>query len=100
MGRQWIMSIMSNELVRRLEVLDEKLDKKDVIEVIDKYVQQLKNSEFNWKQSRGIAISALRRFKRKDELRKSKGRPRYKSGKQSLRKRVGKKLTEKLFTNQ
>ena len=41
------MSIMSNELVRRLEVLDEKLDKKDVIEVIDKYVQQLKNSELN-----------------------------------------------------
>ena len=65
MGRQSIMSIMTNELVRRLQVLDEKLDKQEITGVIDKYVQQLRNSEFNWKQSRDIGISAIRGYTRK-----------------------------------
>ena len=37
MGRQALMSIMSNELVRRLEVLGE-LDQNEVDSIIDKYV--------------------------------------------------------------
>ena len=37
MGRHSIMNIMSNELIRRLEVLDENLEKKEILSVIDKY---------------------------------------------------------------
>ena len=87
---------MVNELVRRLEVLDEKLDKKEILEVIEKYIQQLKNSEFNWKQIRDIVISALKGFNRKENIRKEKKRKRYRTGKESLETRVEKKLTEKL----
>ena len=95
MSRQSIMSIMSNELVRRLQVLDESLEKKEVIEVIDKYVPQLKNSEYNWKQSRDIVVSALKGFQRKEMIRKAEKKPKFRTGKQSLKARVDKKLTEK-----
>ena len=89
------MSIMTYELVRRLQVLHEKLDKSEVISVIDKYVQQLCNSEFNWKQIRDKIVSALKGYSRKEKLRKLKNRGRYRSGKESLRTRVDKKLNEK-----
>ena len=95
MGRQAVMSIMTNELTRRLQVLDERLDKNEVIEVIDKYVQQLKNSGFNWKQTRDIVVSSIKGHVRKEKLRRNKNRPRYRTGKQSLEARVSKKLNEK-----
>ena len=60
MDRQEIMAIMTDELTRRLQVIDEKLDRKEVIEIIDKYVQQLKNSGFNWKQMRDIVVISIR----------------------------------------
>ena len=59
MGRQSIMSIMSNELMRRLQVIDDKLDLEETINVTEKYVQQLVNSDYNWKQIRDICTSAL-----------------------------------------
>ena len=60
MDRQEIMAIMTDELTRRLQVIDEKLDRKEVIEIIDKYVQQLKKSGFNWKQMRDIVVISIR----------------------------------------
>ena len=95
MGRQAVMSIMTNELTRRLQVLDEKLVKTEVIAVIDKYVQQLKKCGFNWKQTRDIVVSSIKGRERKEKLRKKKNIPRYRTGKQSLDARVSKKLTEK-----
>jgi len=74
------MSIMTNELVRRLQVIDEKLEKKEKIEIVEKYVQQLKNSEYNWKQIRDIVISGKKGFKRKEALRKLRNKPRYRTG--------------------
>ena len=47
MGRTSIMSIMTNELMRRLLVLDEGLDISEKIEVVEKYTRQLVNSEYN-----------------------------------------------------
>ena len=91
MGRQSILSIMTNKLVRRLQVLDESLDMKETLEIIDKNVQQLCNSEFNWKQTRNNVVSAIKGYKRKEMIRKSKNRTRYRN----LKARVYKKLTEK-----
>ena len=54
MGKQAIMSIMTNELIRRLQVIDDKLDISEKMLVIEKYVQQLINSEYNWRQIREI----------------------------------------------
>ena len=95
MGRQALMSIMSNELVRRLEVLGE-LDQNEIDNIIDKYIQQLINSEYNWKQIREIVVSALTGYVRKVDRNKRTDKPRYRSDKQSLKNRVDKKLLEKL----
>ena len=43
------ISILVNELVRRFEVMDDKLEKKEQIEVIDHFTRQLKNSGYNYK---------------------------------------------------
>ena len=95
-GRQSQISIMSNELRRRLEVMSEDLDKKEIIGVIDKYTQQLTNSGYNRKQQYEIIVSALKGNVRKENemKRKCQGK-RYRSGKDSLKSRMEKKLTEK-----
>ena len=59
MGKHSIMSIMSNELMRRLQVIDERLDISETFDVVEKYVQQLVNSEYNWTQIRDMCYSAL-----------------------------------------
>ena len=95
MSRQSLFSILSNELTRRMEVLDERLEKSEIIAVIDKFVQQLVNSEFSWTQCREIVISSLVGYNRKEKRRKLAGKPKYRSGVDSLEARVQKKLTEK-----
>ena len=64
-GRQAMMSIMSNEMRRRLEVLHHELPIKEKIKVIDMYTAQLVNSGYNWKQIRDIVVSALLGFIRR-----------------------------------
>ena len=46
-SRQSIISILSNELRRRLETLDETLSQQETVAIIDKYIQQPMN--FNGK---------------------------------------------------
>ena len=95
LGRQNIMSIMSNEMQRRLEVIDENLCQSEKDAVIDKYTQQLVNSEFNWKQIHDIIVSGLKGYTRKEKRRMEKNTARFRSGASSLKTRVNKKLTEK-----
>ena len=95
MGRHSLMGIMSNELVRRLEVLHEDLPQREIDEVVNKYTQQLVNSEFNRKQSRDIIVSAITGYVRKEKKRKLENVKKYRSGEDSLMKRENKKLLEK-----
>ena len=59
LNRQSLYSILSNELRRRLETLDDELGQAETIEIIDTYIQQLVDSEFNWRQIREIIVSSL-----------------------------------------
>ena len=95
MGRQSIMSIMSNELMRRLQVIDESLHLQETINIVEKFVQQLVNSEYSWKSIREICVSALTGFKRQEIRRKLNKKPKFRSGQQSLKSRIDKKLNEK-----
>ena len=95
MSRQSLISILSNELTRRLEVLDEKMEKEETIAVIDKFIQQLVNSEFNWNQCREIVVSSLTGYTRKEKRRVAANKPKYRSGCESIEARVEKKLSEK-----
>ena len=62
-SRQSLISILSNELTRCMEVLDERLEKDEIIAVINKFIQQLINSEFSWVQCREIVVSSRKKTK-------------------------------------
>ena len=86
---------MSNELVRRLEVLSTDLKQSEVDEIVNKFTQQLWNSEYNWKQCRDIIVSSLLGWKRKEAKKISLGVPKYRSGIMRLKARTEKCLLEK-----
>ena len=65
LGTQHKMNIMTNELRRRLEVIGENLPQIERNEIVEKYTQQLINSENKWKQVRNIIISGLKGQKKK-----------------------------------
>ena len=92
LGRNSLMNIMSNELERRLEVLHDDLPQVEVNSVINKYTQQLINSEYNWKQCRDIVVSALLGYCRKENRRKELAKPKYRSSQDSLLIQESKKL--------
>ena len=94
-GRQQVMSIMTNELRRRLEVMGDSLHQLERNEIVNKYTQQLVNSEYNWKQCHDIIVSGLKGHKRKVERIERLGDKRYRSGQSSLVSRVNKSLLEK-----
>ena len=81
--------------MRRLQVIDDKLEIDETIKVVEQYIQQLINSEYNWKQIRDICVSALTGYKRQETVRKLRKLPKYRSGQQSLKSRMDKKLNEK-----
>ena len=87
LGRQQIMNIMSNELIRRLEVTSSDLDQCELNSIVDKYTQQLVNSEYCWKQCNDIVTSGLKGWIRKEAKKKSLDIPRFRSGKYSLKAR-------------
>ena len=95
MSKQSMFSILSNERRRRLETLDDKLSQAETIEILNKYVQQLVNSEFKWQQIREIVVSALTGHYRREKKRKLNKKPKYRSGADSLKARVERKLVEK-----
>ena len=94
-SRNQLMSIMSNEMRRRLEVIGEKVPKEEKNKVVNKYIQQLINSDYNWKQIHEIVVSGLKGNNRREKRREKLGIPKFRSGKYSLRERTDKKLLEK-----
>ena len=82
------MNIMSNEIIRRMEVTSADLCTQEKIKIIDKFTQQLVNSDYNWKQCHDIVISGLKGWLRKVEKNKRTNKPRYRSGLGSLKYRT------------
>ena len=83
-GEQAKNNIMSNELRRRLEVLSSDLSEDEVTQIVNKYIQQLTNSGYNWKQQREIIVSVLKGHERREKLRENNVQRKYKSAKESL----------------
>ena len=83
MSEQSKFSILVNELSRRFEVLDSKIDLGEKREIIDHFTQQLKNSGYSDEQMKEIIISALKGILRKEE-RKLSGNKRYRSSADTL----------------
>ena len=86
-------SILVNELFRRFDMMDKKIEKDERIEIVDHFTQQLVNSGYNANQIKGIIISSLKGIMRK-ERRIAAGENKYRSAEESLVTRMNKKLLE------
>ena len=82
-----------NKLNRRFEVLDDKIDQKEKVEIIDHFMRQLKNSGYSHNKAYEIILSSVKGTLSK-ETRKSNLLSRYRSAAETLGKRLQKKLTE------
>ena len=63
-------AILTNELNRRMQMMDEEIDENEQIEIIDHFSQQLGNSGYQWSQIRKIVASSLEGFIKKEIKRK------------------------------
>ena len=96
MSEQQKISILSNELVRRLSNVNHGwVEMSEVLEIIEKFIQQLKNSGYGIKQSREITVCGIKGWKSKIKNREKDGKGFYREGKSTLKARVRKKLTER-----
>ena len=86
-------SILVNELFRRFDMMDKKIEKDERIEIVDHFTHQLVNSGYNANQIKGIIISSLKGIMRK-ERRIAAGENKYRSAEESLVTRMNKKLLE------
>ena len=88
-------AILTNELQRRLQMMDDWISTEEHIEKIDHFTQQLINSGYQWGQIREIIVSSIKGFLKKEMRKKEKeeGR-RYRRGDETLENRLRKKLIE------
>ena len=64
-------AILTNELNRRFEMMDDCIDIKEKIEHIDHFTKQLCNTGYSWQQSREIIVSSLKGIKKKQKEEKN-----------------------------
>ena len=76
-GEHQKMDILSNELVRRLSNVSDKVDFKEKIKTIDHYTKQLKNSGYGWVQAREIVSFGLKGLINKCNRRQQAGEDFY-----------------------
>jgi hypothetical protein len=89
------MSILSNELVRRLSNIHREVVEDEIHDVIEHYVTQLKNSGYNRKQAKEVVVCGVVGWRRKLERIEEAGQNQYLEAKETLKKRTDNKLLEK-----
>ena len=87
-------AILTNELTRRLQMMDDEIGENERVCKINHFTQQLINSGYQWEQIREIIISSLKGFLKKEVRRKEKEESRYKKAEETLEERIKRKLTE------
>ena len=96
MSYQQKFQILSNELVRRMSNIQiEEIAHKEILEKIEQFIGELKNSEYSQKQSREIVTSGLRGWKTKMRKRKRQNIPFYRVAQETVDQRLQKQLTER-----
>ena len=89
------MSILSNELVRRLSNIHPELRKTETLGITEHYTAQLKKSGYERRQVRDVLLSGLVGWTRKIERRQKDGIEFYREAQSTLGTRTRKKLMEK-----
>ena len=94
MASQQKFSILSNELMRRLGNIDHLVEHEEKMEIIEKFVREMKNSGYERKAAREAVISGLRGLKRRREKKRGNGQNFYRTAKETLPERMRRKLME------
>ena len=96
MSSQQKFSILGNELCRRMSNIQiEVIEHKEVLETVENFTKELKNSGYSFTQSREIVNSGLRGWKRKIMRRQKKNIPFYRPASSTVEERLKKDLLEK-----
>ena len=90
------INILSNDLNRRLSNINtERMPEEEQLIVVEKFTQQLENSEYNRQECREIVVSGVKSWIRRHERRKKEGIGFYRSAASTLQGRIRKKLVDK-----
>ena len=84
MGAQQKHSILANDLIRRLSMVDPKVDMQEKLEVVDKFTRKLKTSGYNHNQCQELVTSGIRGFKSKGLNRERNVEDFYRSARSTL----------------
>ena len=96
MGEQQKHQILTNEMIRRLSLVDkDNIGHDEVIVVIEQFIQEMKSSGYKRDRIRDVVVGGIKGWKRKIARRKAAGIEFYRTGKSTLKQRNYKKLMEK-----
>ena len=96
MGDQQKFQILTNELIRRLSLIDvENIEMSDVLVVFEVFIQEMKSSGYGRGKIRDVVIGGIKGWRRKIERRKTEGKGFYRHARSTLKSRNYRKLMEK-----
>ena len=95
MSEQQRMSILSNELIRRLSNVQISIIGEEMPEIIEHYTSQLKTSGYDRRQAKEVICCGVIGWKRKVQRREREGKGFYRLGRSTLKQRNKKKLLAK-----
>ena len=95
MGQSQKISILSNDLLRRLSNCSETVEMSEKVKIIDDYIETLSISGYSEREIKEIIESGLTGFVRKVERLRKAGIPFHRPASMTLQGRIKKKLLEK-----
>ena len=95
MAEQQKMTILSNEIVRRLSNIHQEVLREEIEAVLEKFIHQLKNSGYSRKQAKEIVVCGVAGWRRKLKRRQKEGKKQFQTASETLEKRTNEKLLGK-----
>jgi hypothetical protein len=95
MSQQQKMAILGNELGRRLKTIHRDVLKDEMEDVVEHYIDQLKNSGYSRKEAKEVVTCGIVGWRRHLERREKRGQGQYLGAEETLEARERKKLLEK-----
>ena len=95
MSDQQKYEILSNELIRRLSNLDEKIAIEERLQIVEVLIREMKSSGYDRRFTREVITSGLIGLQRKIERRKKAGLNFFRTARSTLKGREKKKLMQK-----
>ena len=93
MGEQQKHQILTNELIRRLSLVDvNNIENEELLKVVEQFIQEMKSSGYKRDRIREVVVGGIKGWKRKILRRKASGIEFYRKAKSDLKQRSYKKL--------